>query len=100
MKRKITTIVMTGLALCLCQVHAALIQGKVTDASGKVMEGVMVSAFDDERRQSTSVFSQADGTFRIDGLREVNFKVRARLMGPLDHWRYAGHPDGGGGLDL
>ena len=95
MKRKIITIVMTCLVLCLCQVHAALIQGKVTDASGKVMEGVMVSAFDDERRQSTSVFSQADGTFRIDGLREVNFKVRARLMGQLDHWSDAVSPDAG-----
>ena len=63
------------------------ISGKVTNASGKAMEGVMVSAFDAARQQSTSVFSQADGSFTIDGLRAVKFNVRARLLGQLDVWK-------------
>ena len=78
-----------ALALCVSMTHvdAATINGKVVDASGKAMEGVTVSAFDEERRQSISVFSQADGSFTIDGLRDVAFNVRARLMGQLDEWQ-------------
>ena len=62
------------------------VSGLVRDQSGKAMGGVMVSAFDDERRQSTSVFSQVDGSFRIDGLHEASFKIRARLPGQRDKW--------------
>jgi streptogramin lyase/mono/diheme cytochrome c family protein len=46
----------------------------------------MVSAFDDEDRQSTSVFSQADGSFRIENLHEATFRIRARLPGQRDQW--------------
>ena len=46
----------------------------------------MVSAADEERRQSTSVFSQADGSFAIDGLRDAEYSMRARLMGQRDEW--------------
>lgn len=78
-----------GLALCvsMAQVQAATISGKVVDASGKAMEGVTVSAFDEQRKQSISVFSKTDGSFSIDGLRDVTFDVRARLMGQLDEWQ-------------
>ncbi len=62
------------------------VSGSVKNSSGEFMEGVMVSAFDDERRQSTSVFSQADGSFRIDGLHEASFRIRARLPGQRDKW--------------
>ena len=72
-------------------VDAKTITGEVTDSSGKPMGGVMVSAHDLERRQSTSVFSQEDGSFSIDGLREIEFKVRARLMGQLDVWKEGVH---------
>ncbi len=65
---------------------ANAISGRVTNQDGKPMEGVMLSAFDDSRRQSTSVFSQKDGSFRIDGLRDMDYKVRVRLMGQLDQW--------------
>ncbi|MFP6873195.1 MAG: carboxypeptidase-like regulatory domain-containing protein, partial [Verrucomicrobiales bacterium] len=105
MKKTVMTRMMTGTVwvavmtlACFAlttQANANTIRGKVASASGKVMAGVMVSAFDEERRQSTSVFSQADGTFKIDGLRETRFKVRARLMGQLDHWRDAVSPDAG-----
>ncbi len=72
-----------GLMLC-APGWAATISGKVTDASGKAMEGVTVSAFDPEREMSVSVFSQADGSFKIDGLRDATFNVRGRLIGQLD----------------
>jgi len=62
------------------------VSGIVKDQSGKAMGGVMVSAFDDERRQSTSVFSQADGSFRIENLHEATFRIRARLPGQRDRW--------------
>ena len=42
------------------QANAETISGKVVDANGKAMEGVTVSAFDEEREMSVSVFSQAD----------------------------------------
>ena len=78
-----------ALALCLSMApgYAATISGKIVDASGKAMEGVTVSAYDEEREQSISVFSQADGSFTIDGLRDTTFNVRARLMGQLDQWQ-------------
>lgn len=66
---------------------AAVISGKVVDASGKPMEGVTVSAFDPEREMSVSVFSQKDGSFTIDGLRDATFNVRGRLLGQLDTWQ-------------
>tara|TARA_B100000809_G_scaffold235592_1_gene253922 strand:+ start:2322 stop:3926 length:1605 start_codon:yes stop_codon:yes gene_type:complete len=70
----------------MAQSNAETIRGTVVDASGKVMEGVMVSAFDEDRKQSVSVFSQKDGAFLLDGLRETTFSVRARLLGQLDEW--------------
>jgi streptogramin lyase len=72
-----------GLMIC-APGWAASVSGKVVDASGKAMEGVTVSAFDAEREMSVSVFSQADGSFKIDGLRDATFTVRGRLIGDLD----------------
>jgi len=66
--------------------QAETIRGTVSDESGKPVEGVMVSAIDDEHRKWTSVFTQKDGTFAIDGLRNVEHSVRARLMGLADEW--------------
>ena len=57
------------------------IAGKILDESGNGVAGVMVSAIDDEHRKWTSVFTGADGTFSINGLRSVNHHVRTRLMG-------------------
>ena len=81
-------VLVLGLALCLASpVFAASISGMVLDASGDPMEGVTVSAFDDSRAQSISVFSQADGSFVIDGLHDASFNVRARLIGQVDQWQ-------------
>ena len=86
-----TITLLLSLVACSTWAHAKTITGEVTDSSGKAMGGVMVSAYDDERRQSTSVFSQEDGSFSIDGLREIDYKVRARLMGQLDVWEEGVH---------
>ncbi len=70
------------------QAQAESIQGKVTDANGKAMQGVMVSAFNDQHKSSTSVFTQADGSYVISGLGgKSSFRLRARLMGQLDEWK-------------
>ena len=61
------------------------VSGQVLDASGKPMGGVMVSAFDDQRK-SISVFSQADGRFHIDKTNQAGLKIRARLPGQRDQW--------------
>ena len=76
-----------ALSLGAARIDAATIRGRVVDAQGKAMEGVTVSAFDEERQLSISVFSQADGSFTIDGLRDTTFQVRARLLGQLDEWQ-------------
>ena len=47
---------------------AYTLMGKVTDASGSALEGVTVSAITDGGAHHVSVYSQADGTFRIEGL--------------------------------
>jgi len=62
------------------------VAGSVKSKDGKAMGGVMVSAFDDENRQSVSVFSQLDGSFQIDDLHEAAYRIRARLPGQRDHW--------------
>ncbi len=80
------TAVTIALLMSATQASAETISGKVLDASGKPIEGVTVSAFDEERQQSVSVFSQADGTFLIDGLRDTEYNVRARLLGQNDEY--------------
>ena len=66
--------------------EARNISGKVTDENGKGLGGAFVSAQDIENRESTGVFTAKDGSFTIDGLRDKNHKVRARLMGQNDVW--------------
>jgi virginiamycin B lyase len=66
--------------------QAETIRGTVSDQAGRPVEGVMVSAIDDEHRKWTSVFSQYDGSFSISGLRNVKHNVRTRLMGLADEW--------------
>ena len=70
----------------MASAQAETIRGTVSDESGKPVEGVMVSAIDDEHRKWTSVFTRQDGSFVIDGLRNVEHNVRTRLMGLADKW--------------
>jgi streptogramin lyase len=73
-------------ALCvsMAPANAATITGKVVDASGNVMGGVMVTANDAEREQFTTVFTKSDGSFTINGLRDTTYDLRTRLLGQLD----------------
>ena len=89
LKTRMACLAAAAAATCLnvVQLQAEAIRGQVVDESGESLEGVMVSAFDHDRQQSTSVFSQADGSFVIDGLRDTTFELRARLTGRGDEWQ-------------
>ena len=79
-------VAMVALAVSVSVVpaNAASISGSVTDASGKALEGVMVTAFDSAMEMNTTVSTQADGSYAINGLRDASFDVRVRLDGQLD----------------
>jgi len=62
------------------------ISGKVTDLNGQPLGGVMVSAFQDSRREITSVFSQPDGRFELTALPDAPARLRARGPGRVDQW--------------
>jgi len=62
------------------------ISGRATDLHGRPLGGVMVSAFQDSRRELTSVFSQTDGRFELRGLPDVPARIRARSPGRVDQW--------------
>ena len=82
-----TSLAALAITLAALSANADTISGKVVDSAGKPMEGVMISAFtvESKKRKSVSVFSQADGSFSIEGLfYKKYYKVRARLMGQLD----------------
>ncbi|MEE3230214.1 MAG: carboxypeptidase-like regulatory domain-containing protein, partial [Planctomycetota bacterium] len=82
-----TSLAVLAIFLVTLSADADTISGKVVDSAGKPMVGVMISAFtvESKKRKSVSVFSQADGSFSIEGLLyEDYYKVRARLMGQLD----------------
>lgn len=63
---------------------AAELRGSVVDESGKPLRGVMISAFDESASKSVSVFTNADGQFRIDGLEDRSYLLRARTIGKED----------------
>ena len=86
LKTKCLAAAIAAFAIFSTSVNAETIRGVVVDPSGKALKGVMVSAFDKGHRKITSVFSQADGAYVIDGLRAVTHTLRARLMGRLDEW--------------
>ncbi len=86
MKIQLFAVVSVGFLLTQPQADGATIRGTVSDGTGHAMEGVMISAFDEERQQSVSVFSQTDGSFTIGELRDATFSVRARLLGQRDEW--------------
>ena len=75
-----STLIATG------NIRAETITGTVSGPAGKPVGGVMISAFDKGHRKFVSVFSQEDGSFVVDGLRNVKHDVRARLMGFDDEW--------------
>ena len=82
MKQTITLSVLT-FALSVSLADANEIRGKVTK-DGIGVGGVFVSAHDTENRKASGVFTAADGTYVIDGLREKDYRVRARQKGLVD----------------
>ncbi|MCP4193861.1 MAG: hypothetical protein GY768_24905 [Planctomycetaceae bacterium] len=93
MKKSLMIGLLITQGLLIGQVNGAAIRGRVVDVEGNPMGGVMVSAFDEAHQQSTSVSSQPDGSFTIDGLRDIEYQVRARLLGQLDEWQDDITPD-------
>lgn len=61
------------------------VAGVVKDASGSPLRGVMVSAIDKKMRNSVTVLSAADGTFKIDGLFPKTYDIRGRFIGLEDN---------------
>lgn len=61
------------------------LHGRVTDADGGPLAGVMVTAFDDAHAASVSVFTDVDGRYDFPPLTPGAYRLRARRVG----WRDA-----------
>ena len=61
-----------------------ILRGEVTDAAGAPLVGVMVTAYDDARFASVSVFSGADGRFEFPRLDPGGYRLRAHRIGWQD----------------
>jgi cysteine-rich repeat protein len=60
--------------------RSALLRGQVT-AAGNPLVGTMLTAFDDTRLESVSVFAQENGRFVFPRMRPGTYRLRARLLG-------------------
>src|SRR5581483_740783 len=61
--------------------RSALLRGRVTAARGGTLPGTMLTAYDDGRLESVSVFAQEDGRFVFPRLRPGTYRLRAFLIG-------------------
>lgn len=61
-------------------VGAAVVSGQIT-FEGAPLQGAMVTAHDPKSEISITVFSRADGGYRIDGLSAGNYELGAKLTG-------------------
>jgi len=61
--------------------RTALLRGRVLDSAGNPLTGTMLTAFDDSRFESVSVFAQENGHFVFPRLRPGTYRLRARLLG-------------------
>ncbi len=57
------------------------LHGRVTDAGGAPLRGVMVTAFDDPHAASVSVFTNVDGSYEFPALAAGSYRLRARRIG-------------------
>jgi cysteine-rich repeat protein len=62
----------------------AVLRGRVQTGPHRRLAGAMLTAFDDARLESVSVFSQADGRYVFPRLRPGSYRLRARLIGYED----------------
>ncbi len=70
-----------GTALDCRPERSAVLHGHVRSGRRSPLAGVMVTAFDDSRLESVSVFSQPDGRYAFPPLRPGAWRLRARLVG-------------------
>ncbi|MBY0278217.1 DUF4215 domain-containing protein [Candidatus Binatia bacterium] len=70
----------TGGSLRCTPERSARLRGRVT-AAGMPLAAVMITAFDDSRLESVSVFTQDDGRYVFPPLRPGTWRVRARRIG-------------------
>src|SRR6185295_7730209 len=62
------------------------INGSVTDQQKKPLSGVMITAFDATENKTISVFTRDGGRFKLPGLTNRDYKLRARLPGFEDEF--------------
>jgi cysteine-rich repeat protein len=62
-------------------IEPLVLRGRVTGAGGEPLAGVMVTAYDDERFASVTVFTAADGRYDFPPLEPGSFRLRARRIG-------------------
>ena len=67
------------------------LDGKVVDEAGKPIRGATISALTDGGAHKVTVYSQADGSFKIEGLPSEAYELKARLAGYSDALTDAGH---------
>lgn len=79
--RRLAPALVLGLLATGIGVAEAEVRGTITDADGAPLVGAMVSAWDEERRASITVFSDVEGGFELPGLRPGNHRVTARRIG-------------------
>src|SRR5512143_510347 len=71
------------------------IAGAVTDQLKRPLSGVMVTAFDAVEGKSITVFSRERGRFKLPGLTNRDYKLRARLAGFEDEFTNVAYKSAG-----
>jgi cysteine-rich repeat protein len=83
-------------SILACSAHAGSIRCRpersarlvgTVAGGGSPLAGVMLTAYDDTRLESITVFSQEDGHFAFPMLRPGSYRLRARLIGWNDAWQ-------------
>ncbi len=65
----------------------ASLKGRVSGPNGTRLSGAMLTAFDDSRLETVSVFVQENGRYAFPPLRAGSYRLRARLIGHEEGWR-------------
>jgi cysteine-rich repeat protein len=70
-----------------CSPERSVLLAGTVSGGGTPLSGVMLTAYDDSRLESVSVFSQDGGRFTFPRLRPGSYRLRARLVGWDDAWQ-------------
>lgn len=71
-------------ALLLGHARAAVLSGQVQGIDKKPLSGAMVTAIDSAAGIRTTVYTDADGYYRLRALKVQPYQIRTRLLGFLD----------------